>query len=359
MCCWSSIICSFRSDATVSQAFPSPGLRNWACITAFTSPRTSIIPFILFCTEASADELSRLKAIDNAGMVQIDTGIVWFDAATVAKLSALTAEPQVAPLLDAASDTVSGAAAINLYGDLLMPLAETTDYQTYLADESDGLATDELRSARKVVWSTMRSTQFTVASLQPAVFVHFGTSEEYWRMVTSDDQLAELCGWTRRAASAPIRAEEIAADLVLVNSDIEVVNDRGSTSSTGPNRTALVTDSQAPELSWHSRIIVAGVRTARPLMVGPDTIVHQLPVAGGYVTRILGMSDDPKQLVDSPKGTYLNRPWSAWLSGSGVSPEALWEHVSPEQWNLWNARLFPCADDREQSLALHCRCRIL
>ncbi len=336
---------SFQRHGVIGVSVAAPaylGLRHGVYVSA--NDHNTVHSFL---HKASAKELKRLNAVSEDDTVQIDTGLVWFDAATVAALSGLTVEPRVAPLLDPSAN----AAAINLYGDLLLPLAETTDYQAYLADESDGIATDEIRKAREVIWSTMRGRQFTVASLQPAVFVHFGTSVEYWRMVTSDEQLAELCGWTRHAASAPVAADTKSDGLVLINSDISSLEDAGAKSEAA-DLIALVTDSKAPSLSWQGRAIVAGVHTDQPLSVESDIIVHQLPVDDGYVTRVLGMRDDPKQLMDSPEGTYLNRPWTEWLSEAEIGPEVLWAHVQNEQWNLWNARLFPCVKHREQSLSL-------
>ena len=97
---------------------------------------------------------------------------------------------------------------------------------------------------------------------------------------------------------------------------------------------------------------MAGVRTRRPLNLRRDIVVHQLPVTGGFVTRVLGLSDDPKHLWSDPHASYLNGPWANWLAHISVQPEELWPHVPPEQWNLWHARLFPRDEDRETSLEL-------
>ena len=106
-------------------------------------------------------------------------------------------------------------------------------------------------------------------------------------------------------------------------------------------------------LSWQGAALVAGVQTSRALALGPDLVVHQLPLAGGgYVTRLFGLHDDPKQAWDSPGSTVFNRPWPDWLAGSGINPEALWEGVPAERRTLWTARLYPLSPDREESLAL-------
>ena len=139
------------------------------------------------------DELAAWDAIRD-GTVQLDTGLVWFDGPTIGRLLHLAGEPVLAD------------AGLNLYGDLLLPLSASTDYDAYLADSSDGPATPAVRAARRVIWDRLRGTPFTVERLEPAVFVHFGSSAEYWRMAAGDPALAELCGWERQAPLRTRRA---------------------------------------------------------------------------------------------------------------------------------------------------------
>ena len=50
--------------------------------------------------------------------------------------------------------------------------------------------------------------------------MHFGTSEEYWRMVAADSDLAHTCGWSAQTSSwleADLRAAD---DYVLINAEI-------------------------------------------------------------------------------------------------------------------------------------------
>ena len=70
--------------------------------------------------------------------------------------------------------------ALNFYGDLVLPLAQSTTLEDYLADTSDGPATPESAKAWQVIWQRLRGTSFTSERLQPAMFIHFGTSREYW-----------------------------------------------------------------------------------------------------------------------------------------------------------------------------------
>ena len=158
----------------------------------------------------SLAELNRWDGIHADGTVQIDTGLVWLDAAVAQKLVTLAHDEAVAQ------------APLNLYGDLLLPLAGSTTLESYLADESDGPATPAVKAARRVLWERLRGTPFTVERLQPAVFVHFGTSREYWQMAAGDPELADLCGWTPSTASWDAAAGcGPAGPAVLINTALE------------------------------------------------------------------------------------------------------------------------------------------
>ena len=130
-----------------------------------------------------AATLTQWAAVADDNTVQIDTGLVWLDQPTMTKVAAL------APKLP---DTEHG---LNLYGDLLVPLAESTSRDSYLTDPGDGVATPEVQATRRIIWEQFRGTPFTVERLQPAAFIHFRTSAEYWQMVAGDPTLAALCGW--------------------------------------------------------------------------------------------------------------------------------------------------------------------
>ena len=80
--------------------------------------------------------------------------------------------------------------------------------------------------------------------------------------------------------------------------------------------------------------------------------MHQLPVRQGYVTRLFGLRDDPKLASTAAGATLLNRPWADWLAGDDELIAALWPDLDAAERTLWNARLFPVAADREESLAL-------
>ena len=327
--------------------------------------------------------LARWDAVSSDGTVQIDTGLVWWDVPSTQRLVALAQEPTVAGLL-APGRPPPG--SLNLYGDLLLPLAASTEREAYLAEAGDGPATPALQSARRTIWERLRGLAFSVERLQPAVFAHFGTSREYWEMAAGDPQMARLCGWTgagEAAGNGPVLINAAVGQPVGDEPGPPTAGGEPADAGAAAREPALVTDSDlAAGLSWRGAALVANVQTGQALALGRDVVVDQLPLAvGGWVTRVFGLGDDPKPAWEGPGATFLNRPWVEWLVelvGSEASEEQrrpfggaeesggahdtglvhrraielLWPHMPRVERTLWNARLYPVAEDREESLGL-------
>jgi len=300
--------------------------------------------------------LADWQAIAGDGTVQIDTGLLWFDAPCVQRLLNLTRHEQVARLCGLVPHDEARTGGVHLYADLLFPLARSTTFERYLTDTSDGPANADVQAARRVIWQALRETPLSVERLQPAFFAHLGTSLEYWRLLTDNPDAARTCAWTQQAAAWRTGAAgDECADGCPAAYVINAVTD-GCTpvEGQGDRRPALIVDSclGAP-LSWQGASLIASVQTDAPLSLAQDVVVHQLPVTGGgYVTQVYGMRDDPKRAWDDPAGTYVNQPWQQWLSKTGIAADAVWPDLRPEERALWNARLFALAPDRQASLDL-------
>ena len=355
---------SLRRHGVTGVAVAAPaemGTRHGVYI---TPTATSASTRAAFLHKADLAMLEAAGAIDAEGHVQIDTGLVWLDTEAAHHLADLTAHPEVAALCGLPQPDAAYLRAntpLNLYGDLLLPLAANSEQAHYLTDTSDGPATPGLQAARRLIWSHLRDLPFTVARLQPAVFVHFGTSEEYWRMVCADPALAQTCDWSRRVAAWPtalpatLSAHE---GYVAVNAAIGPLGagpsaGEGATPPPSPGAALLVVDSRLLHTpQTEGAAIIAGVHSRRAFTLGADLVLDQLPVAQGYVTRLFGLRDDPKRCYPDPSATYLNRPWQAWLDAWGGDPALIWPARPPEERTLWHAQLFPVAADPEQTLAL-------
>ena len=339
---------SFQRGGVIGVAAAAPleiGLRHGVYVHSTDAPGLHPHRVQAYLHKPSAQELTHWHAIQADGTVQIDTGLVWLDTATALKFAALLQSESVAAICCATPAGSAADSALNFYGDLILPLAQSATLENYLADTSDGPATPEVQKARQIIWQRLRGTSFTSERLQPAMFIHFGTSHEYWKTM-ADPVLQHVCGWVSRAEAWPLTA---VSSLALINAAVEVTLPQIAAA----DQLALIVDSRLTgPLAWRGAAIISNVDTAQPITLASDVVVHQLPVTGGFVTRIFGLHDDPKRSWAIPSGTFLNCPWAEWLSGAQVAPEIIWPDVPPEERTLWNAHLYPLAASRDESLAL-------
>lgn len=345
---------SLRRHGVTGVAVAAPaamGSRHGVYVGASTSQGRAA-----FLHKADPTTLVAAGAIDGDGNVQIDTGLVWLDVGAVRQMAALTALPAVAALCGLPQPNAAHLRAntpLNLYGDLLLPLADNTEQADYLLDAGDGPATPGLQAARQLIWPHLRGLPFGVARLQPAVFVHFGTSEEYWRMVVADPSLAQTCDWMRCVAAWPIATQNPArASHVAVNAALGPLGPDLQTGAVAGDTLLMVDSHLLHPPQTQGPAIIARVQSRHPLALQADTVLDQLPVAQGYVTRLFGLRDDPKRRYPHPDATYLNQPWQTWLGRWNGDPALIWPGLPAEERTLWHAQLFPIAADREQSLAL-------
>jgi len=290
-----------------------------------------------FLHKPSLQRMRDEGALLASGRCLIDTGLVWLDRGTIVRLLGLGIELE---------GTIAAGVNINLYGDLLAPLAETADYAGYLSDTSDGESGVALQAARGLIWQTLRGTQLSVESLQPAEFIHFGTTREYLQVLREGVEMLAPCGWTAQSTSwvaSPVLSE--ARDsFVAINASCM----QGSVGS------AFAIDSfLGAQVSLGRDSFAHHVRTRESgFALEPNLVLDQLTLRGdaGYVSRLYGVEDDPK-IPMAEGGLYLNRPWKEWLTSAPVQAEDLWCDGDTEE-TLWTARLYPIRSNREESLDL-------
>ncbi len=323
-----------RHGVTGVAALASPGVAAHHGVYVVASGDQAVTAFL---HKPSVARMQDAGAILDDGSVAIDTGLVWFDHPTVRRLLALGSE---------LAEFIASGVTINLYGDLLAPLAHETCFEDYLVDTSDGEATSQLRSARRRVWHTMRGTEFGVETLRPAVFEHFGTTEEYVTVLRERLDTFRECGWRADCASwvDPVHVAQQTPSAVVASSYV----------SAGSLGSGCVVDSCIKgSLRLAEDSLLAHVITDRPVLdVRPGVAIHQIVLRSGlgYVTRIYGRTDDPKKSVDAG-GTFLGRSWESWLASGVFSAEDLWPVPrDPSGCNLWDAKLYPVCGTREGSL---------
>ena len=307
-----------------------------------------------FLHKPSVARMEQAGALDGERRVDVDTGIVWMDPETGGRWVAL-ADPGEgwAPLSEGTlGRLIAEGTAVNLYGDFLGALASKAEREEYLWDTSDGSATDDLRWVRERIWGALRGSSFIKQSLQPARFVHFGSTAEYREAIVTEGKVDRGLGWGAEVlCSVTAKAKRTHLSNAVVMASLVC----GEKIRIGPGSVVEDSNVRGP-VEVGRGCVLAGVRHSKPecLSVEPDLVVHVLPVRvatltedgrEGVVSRLYGVLDDPKMSLSDPGATFLNRPWRAWLDAAGISEEILWGDTPPEGCTLWNARLYPVESD--------------
>ena len=295
-----------------------------------TAPDGSVKAFL---HKPSLEEMRRRGLPNGDGLVPLDTGLVWLSVEAAQAMHQLA--ERLAPQL-------AQGATINLYGDLLAPLAALTDRDAYLADASDGPATPALMAARQLVWESLRHLPFSVECLEPAAFIHFGTTREYLELLTEGLSTFADCGWKASAASW--------LGLGLQHGERQAVGSNAIAEHLSGAEVVLLDSDLAAAVVAVDRSLISHVETRLPTLdLGAGVVLDQIPLRDGqgWVSRTWGLDDNPKDDIDH--GTFMGVRWSDWLMAYGLAAEDLWPDPQEER-SLWTAHLFPICTERDASL---------
>ncbi len=293
-----------------------------------------------FLHKPTPAEMARVGALDGRQTAPVDTGIITFDATVAARLVARGGGDD-----GWLSRAVAGGVAINFYGEFLLPLAPSAKLDEYLADDSDGRPNQVLRTLRAEIWAELHGTPFYVSVLEPARFLHFGTTREYQQLITYEDDDIRALGGRRRVSHHLGTGAVVAERACLLHSQIGA----GAMVEVGANV-------EFCDLGTGVRIgrdsVVSNVVLPAGEAIPEQVVVHALPLrtaAGArFVVRVWGVDDNPKQTL--PNASWLGRPLEEWLDRLGVGPEAIWPAAGGDgDRSLWTARLFPLAASPEQA----------
>ncbi len=289
-----------------------------------------------FLHKPSEHELEHQQALRPDGNVAVDTGIVYMAADVAARLAELAHGEH--GWLQRVADADC---PVNFYGDFLMPLAPQTERAAYIADTSDGAAPEPLQALRADIWKKLRGTPMYVETLEPAKFLHFGTSEEFRCLVTVDDDDIRALGGRKRVSHVVAPSSRVHEAVCVLNS---AVRDDASIAE------GCVIE--FCEIGERCRIeagaIVSNTRLPAGVRVPARTVAHALPITVSdtavrqFVLRVWGIDDDIKAPL--PACTLFGTPLRDLLQQWDVPLNAIWPDATCDaQRTLWSARLFPAA----------------
>lgn len=267
-----------------------------------------------FLHKQTVDTLRSLGAVNERGEVNIDTGAVLFSSKILNALYSLVSDNEDKYIC---TDT-----RLSLYADFLYPLAESSTLESFYNEKPEGSFTPELKWARERVWNALRPFRMKLLKLSPAKFVHFGTTGEVLNFMTGGvDSYSDL-SWSKVSTSCV--PEKVSAYC-------SVVSDKASVGSG-----TYFENSEIGEKAKVGNGCFISSCDVNDSCIPDDVVLHLLRQKdGGYVTRIYGTSDNPKEPV------LFGRKLSDTEELLGLSPAD----------SLWNAEIYPVCGTKEESLS--------
>lgn len=286
-----------------------------------------------FLHKQPVDKLKAVGAVSETGNVNVDTGLMWMDSEVAYKMLSLI-------LTDGQKDQdkyntfINDTLRLNFYGDFLIPLTQEGTLEGYLKEEAEGEYCEELLEVRRKIWDALHGTPMFVQSLSPAQFIHFGTTAELRDLMKDLDHTYKFLSWSRDVVSVDNRhVKDTSISLVnsYVGTDVTVGED------------CYIEDSRLEQgMKIGKGCVVSNVIAEKPFELREELVLHSLPVVNdsgrkGYITRIYGVKDNPKQ--DLKDGTFLNQPMSIFVEKADI-----------EIATLWDAPIYPLCDTLQESI---------
>lgn len=255
-----------------------------------------------FLHKQTVQTLKEVGAVDQSDKVNIDTGAVVLSSAILTDLYSLVETDE------GFARYVNEKVRLSFYADFVYPLAQNSTLEEFYNEKPEGELCDELTAARTVLWNILHKYSMKLICLSPASFLHFGTSKELLELVTKDIEDYRFLDWQAKVCSN--RNE---GNFACYNSFIHknaVICDGSYIENSDIDEGAVV----------GKNCIISGA-TLKDVTVPDNTILHTLKLENGkFVTRILGLCDNPKENIWLGKKLDTSL-WEAALFGEYDTPQ--------------------------------------
>lgn len=281
----------------------------------------------------SVQKLTEMGAVNERGMVDIDTGAVIFSVPILNSLYELIST-------DGYNDNdkfayfVNEKSCLSFYADFLYPLARNSTLEQFYQEKPEGSFCDELINCRSSVWEALRPFRMKLLRLSPAAFIHFGTTHELLRLVNEEINQYAFLDWSRWVSSNITNAPYAVNNSVV--SDQAMVGDGCYLEECYIGEGAKIgAGSVLSYVSIAKREVPEGI------------VLHGLKLKDGhYVVRAYGVQDNPKGTLEEDT-TFLGTTISAFMKKNEIEINELW---SKNEHYIWFANLYPVADTIEEAV---------
>ncbi len=281
-----------------------------------------------FLHKQSIEKLQSVGAVNENGMVDIDTGAILLGTDLLDSLFSLISTDGT---IDEQKyrNYVNDKVRLSLYGDFQYPLASDATLEQFYKEKPEGEYCDELTECRSAVWNVLHTYNLKLLRIAPAKFIHFGTTREILSLMTAGVEEYKDLDWAQ-----------------TINSSITSSAGYNSVVSSG----ADVGENCYFEVSYvHSGAHVGEGTVLSYIDIHDETIpanvvLHGLKqINGKFVCRIFGVKDNPKE--NKLFGKEMPVEFGATLWNAPIYPERdtikeavaaaldLYDKVTNENWS--------------------------
>ncbi len=276
-----------------------------------------------FLHKQTVESLHAYGAVNERGLVDIDTGAIVFSSDMLSSLYSLISN-------DADYDKyVNDIVRLSLYGDFLYPLATESTLEQFYLEKPEGKFCDELKNARTSIWNVLRPYRLKLLRLAPAKFIHFGTTNEILKLMSSGIEQYKELGWSRHVNSS-ISKETAGYNSVL--SSRAKIGKNCYLEVSYVHRNASIGDN-----------VILSYIDIHDETIPSNVVLHGLKQKDGkFVARIYGINDNPKE------NKLFGKSLNDIVSENGIEINDLGKSYDG---TLWTADLYPTCDTIVEAVA--------
>ncbi|KAM6430682.1 L-fucose kinase isoform 2-T2 [Liasis olivaceus] len=287
------------------------------------------------------------------GVYSVDSqvcGVVFFSSRAAEQLLATHVIPPLNACTYMGLDSGAPALQLSLFFDLLLCMAQAVSEEAFVAGCRAGTRGGDIqssratRSARSVLWKTLRTVPLTMAYLPDGAYGYMTTSaSDLIYHLTPHVGDAHSSGFCKVAHSHVIEPHLLEEGCSVTNCLL-----KGAV-AVGPGSVIQHCSLEGP-LQIRSGCLLTGLDVASSVALRSHLLEDV--VIQGHVIRLRhisckvftlsGRHDDWQSTATEENGTFLNSPWPALYHRTGIRNQDLWSpDVPPNKRCLLNARLFP------------------
>ncbi len=255
------------------------------------------------------------EVLINAGAVRnnsvnIDTGVLYFSNKTCNFLLEMIEGKE--------NLFINENTRLNLYGDILYPLASDSKYENYLKEPAEIEINDNIINARTLIWELRKKINYSLIKMSPASFIHFGTTGELLDLMTNKIKKYKSIGWKQHTNS-------------IAPSNITAINSLIMNSKT---KKGYIENSIVENCVLGNNIIISNT-IIKNQEVPDNTCISTIKTNSGYITRVYNNNDNPKN----------NLEHSSFKDNNIID-----KLIKDRSIDLWNAKIYPEQSTIEDSV---------